>query len=87
MLREDITYLEDIRDAADRAVIHAIGLTPDGLAQNVYVQDGVVRCLILIGVQVHEFGMLSTCIDAALNQIPEQEGWDSRSVQISRTRR
>lgn len=49
MLPEDITYLEDIRDAADRAVIHAIGLTPDGLAQNVYVQDGVVRCLILIG--------------------------------------
>src|SRR5437016_5741644 len=49
MLPEDLTYLEDIRDAADRAINHAIGLSPGGLADSAFVQDGVVRCLILIG--------------------------------------
>jgi uncharacterized protein with HEPN domain len=45
----DLMYLEDIRDAADRAVIHITGLEADILRDNPFLQDGVVRCLILLG--------------------------------------
>jgi uncharacterized protein with HEPN domain len=38
-----------MRDAAQRAVHHIAGLAADAVADDPYRQDGVVRCLILIG--------------------------------------
>ena len=49
MTSADISCLRDIRDAAHRAIFHITGLRADVIADNPYLQDGVVRCLILIG--------------------------------------
>ncbi|HUR81238.1 MAG TPA: HepT-like ribonuclease domain-containing protein [Thermoanaerobaculia bacterium] len=38
-----------MRDAAQRAIGHIAGLTPEGVSDDPYRQDGVVRCLILMG--------------------------------------
>ena len=45
----DLAYLQDIRDAADRATLHIAGLSAEILRDNPFLQDGVVRCLILLG--------------------------------------
>lgn len=49
MTSRDLGYLRDIRDAAHRAIYHITGLAPETVADNPYLQDGVVRCLILMG--------------------------------------
>jgi len=41
--------VRDIRDAAQRAIEHIIGLDAEVVADDPFVQDGVVRCLILMG--------------------------------------
>jgi uncharacterized protein with HEPN domain len=45
----ELGYLRDIRDAAQRAIHHITGLQAETVADNPYLQDGVVRCLILMG--------------------------------------
>jgi uncharacterized protein with HEPN domain len=45
----DLGYVRDIRDAADRAISHIVGLDAEIVADNPFLQDGVVRCLILMG--------------------------------------
>jgi uncharacterized protein with HEPN domain len=45
----EIGYLRDIRDAAHRAINHITGLEAETVADDPYLQDGVVRCLILMG--------------------------------------
>ena len=49
MTSRDLGYLRDIRDAADRAILHITGLRAEVVADNRFLQDGVVRCLILMG--------------------------------------
>ena len=49
MTSRDLGYLQDIRDAADRAILHITGLRPETVADNRLLQDGVARCLILMG--------------------------------------
>ena len=49
MTSHDLTYLLDIRDAADRAIGHVAGLSAETIRDDPYLQDPVVRCLILIG--------------------------------------
>lgn len=49
MTSRDVGYIRDIRDAAQRAVGHIAGLSPGAVADDPYRQDGVVRCLILMG--------------------------------------
>ena len=49
MTSRDLAYLRDIRDAAARAAVHIMDLPAEVVAENPYVQDGVVRCLILMG--------------------------------------
>lgn len=49
MTSRDIICIRDIRDAADRAIFHITGLRAEVVADNPFLQDGVVRCLILIG--------------------------------------
>lgn len=49
MSSRDLAYLRDIRDAADRAVGHIVGLSAETVDDNPYLQDGVVRCLIVTG--------------------------------------
>lgn len=49
MTSHDLTYLLDIRDAAHRAIYHITGLAPETIRDNAFLQDPVVRCLILIG--------------------------------------
>ena len=48
-MSRDLTYLEDIRDAADRAITHVGGASSEILRDDLFLQDGVVRCLILVG--------------------------------------
>jgi uncharacterized protein with HEPN domain len=38
-----------MRDAAHRAINHIAGLNAETVADDPYLQDGVVRCLILMG--------------------------------------
>jgi uncharacterized protein with HEPN domain len=45
----DLGYVRDIRDAANRAILHITGLRAEVVADNASLQDGVVRCLILMG--------------------------------------
>jgi uncharacterized protein with HEPN domain len=45
----DLGYIRDIRDAANRAINHIIGLDAELIADTPSLQDGVVRCLILMG--------------------------------------
>jgi uncharacterized protein with HEPN domain len=45
----DLGYLRDIRDAADRAIGHIGGLKAETIADSPALQDGPVRCLILMG--------------------------------------
>lgn len=49
MTSRDFGYLRDVRDAAHRAINHITGLDAETVADDPYVQDGVVRCLILMG--------------------------------------
>jgi uncharacterized protein with HEPN domain len=49
LISTDISCIRDIRDAAHRATFHIAGLSAEALAGDPYLQDGVVRCLILIG--------------------------------------
>ena len=49
MNSRDLGYLRDIRDGAHRAIFHITGLKPETVADDPYLQDGVVRCLILMG--------------------------------------
>ena len=49
MTSRELGYLRDIRDAAHRAIYHITGLQAETVADNLYLQDGVVRCLILMG--------------------------------------
>ena len=49
MTSPDLDCIREIRDAAQRATVHIDDLDPETVAANVYVQDGVVRCLIVIG--------------------------------------
>ena len=49
MTSRDLGYLRDIRDAASRAINHITGLRAELLADNPSLQDGPVRCLILMG--------------------------------------
>jgi uncharacterized protein with HEPN domain len=48
-MSRDLTYLRDLRDAAHRAIYHITGLSAEVVADDPYLQDGVVRCLILLG--------------------------------------
>ena len=49
MTSRELGYLRDIRDAARRAIDHITGLSAEVVADNPSLQDGVVRCLILMG--------------------------------------
>ena len=49
MISRDLGYLRDIRDAAGRAIDHIGGLSAQVIAEVPSLQDGVVRCLILMG--------------------------------------
>ena len=49
MTSREIGYVRDIRDAAIRAIDHIAGLSAEVVADNPSPQDGVVRCLILMG--------------------------------------
>ena len=49
MNSRELGYLRDLRDAAHRAIFHITGLRPETIADDPYLQDGVVRCLILMG--------------------------------------
>ena len=49
MTSRELGYVRDIRDAARRAISHITGLKAETVADNPSLQDGVVRCLILMG--------------------------------------
>jgi hypothetical protein len=41
-------------------------------------------CTILVGIQLHQFGLLVRCIEAAFERVPEQPGWLNRVMQVGR---
>jgi hypothetical protein len=65
-------------------VTHNVHDFPDILRSWAEADRRHAGCLILVGMQLHEFGGLITCINAALAQIQEQESWTNRSVQMGR---
>jgi uncharacterized protein with HEPN domain len=49
LISRDLALLRDICDAAGRAINHIGGLPPELLGENHSLQDGPVRCLIVMG--------------------------------------
>jgi predicted nuclease of predicted toxin-antitoxin system len=78
----------DVLDLATKErrilITHNVKDFPDILRD--YADEGSQHagCIILVGIQLSQFGQLIRSIEAALACAPDQQGWANRSLFVSR---
>lgn len=65
-------------------ITHNVHDFPDILRVWAEAGRGHAGCIILVGMRLHDFGLILRCIQAVLETIPEQDAWSDRSVQVGR---
>ena len=82
---DDAEVLELATQEGRILVTHNVHDFPDILRE--WAEGGCEHagCVILVGVQLASFGLITRCIETALGRVPAQPDWVNRATQVGRS--